>query len=124
MANETLNEVLEGAKQVINTTELSKALNKTIIKSSDMTWLELSQELLPIVVQAVENGKVELSSEDKSKLATDIVLPLIKDKLPWYVKPFAATLIKQAIGYVITALNKLVSSNWIDKVKTLVKKGK
>ena len=124
MASETLKEVLEGAKSIINSTELEKKLNKAIGDSSEMTWLELANSAIPVVVTSIENGKVELSGSQKSKLASDIILPLIKDKLPWYLKPVAGALIKKVIDIVISLLNKLFSHNWGKTVKDLLGKKK
>lgn len=120
MASETLKEVLEGAKTIINSNDLEKKLNKVISNSSDMTWLDLANSAIPVVVTSVENGKVELTGSQKSKLASDIILPLIKDKLPWYIKPIAGTLVKKLIDVVIGVLNKIFSHDWGKTVKNLL----
>lgn len=124
MASETLKEVLDGAKGIINSNELEKKLNKVISNSSDMTWLDLANSAIPFVVTSIENGKVELSGSQKSKLASDIVLPLIKDKLPWYLKPIAGALVKKVIDVVIGVLNKLFTHDWGTTVKNLLGKKK
>ena len=87
-----------------------------------MTWFELLQNVTPIVIASVEKGKIELTSQEKANLATDIILPLVKDKLPWYIKPFANTLIKKVIDVIISALNKLFTSDWVDSIKGFLKK--
>ena len=74
-------EVLNDVKELINTDELRTKLKRVVVAGSDTTWLDLTGEVLPLVVSAVENGKVELTSTQKSTLASDIILPLIKDKL-------------------------------------------
>ena len=122
MTSETIREALEDAKGLLNTSELSRKLNKTIVNSSDMTWFELLQNVTPIVIASVEKGKIELTSQEKANLATDIILPLVKDKLPWYIKPFANTLIKKVIDVIISALNKLFTSDWVDSIKGFLKK--
>lgn len=122
MTSETVKETLEGVKQFVNTTDLAKKLNKTIVASSEMTWLELIQNVTPIVIASVENGKIELDSKEKANLATNIILPLVKDKLPWYIKPFATNLIKQVINVIISALNKLFTNEWFDNIKGFLKK--
>ena len=122
MTSETVREALEDAKGLLNTSELSRKLNKTIVNSSDMTWFELLQNVTPIVIASVEKGKIELTSQEKANLATDIILPLVKDKLPWYIKPFANTLIKKVIDVIISALNKLFTSDWVDSIKCFLKK--
>ena len=122
MTSETVREALEDAKSLLNTSELSRKLNKTIVNSSDMTWFELLQNVTPIVIASVEKGKIELTSQEKANLATDIILPLVKDKLPWYIKPFANTLIKKVIDVIISALNKLFTSDWVDSIKGFLKK--
>ena len=116
---EEVREILNEAKELINTEELSAKLGKTIVTGSDLTWLDLTGEVLPRVVSAVENGKVELTSSQKSALASNIILPLIKDKLPWYLKPFAGSLVKWLISVVISALNKLLSKDWNSQIKAL-----
>jgi len=113
-------EMLNDVKDLINTEELSEKLGKAVVTGSDLTWLDLTGEVLPIVVSAVENGKVELSSAKKSALATNIILPLIKDKLPWYIKPFASSLVKWLISAVISALNNLLSKDWNAKIKAIL----
>lgn len=122
MTSETVREALEDAKGLLNTSELSRKLNKTIVNSSDMTWFELLQNVTPIVIASVEKGKIELTSQEKANLATDIILPLVKDKLPWYIKPFANTLIKKVIDVIVSALNKLFTSDWVDSIKGFLKK--
>lgn len=122
MTSETVREALEDAKGLLNTSELSRKLNKTIVNSSDMTWFELLQNVTPIVIASVEKGKIELTSQEKANLATDIILPLVKDKLPWYIKPFANTLIKKVIDVIVSALNKLFTSDWGDAIKGFFKK--
>lgn len=122
MANEALTQILSDAKNLINTQELREKLDKAVVNGSDLTWIELVGETLPIVVESVEKGKIELSSLEKSNLASKIILPVVKDKLPFYLKPFANTIIKYAISLIVSALNKLLSQDWISKIKTTFKK--
>lgn len=98
-------EVLNEVKELINTDELRTKLKRVVVAGSETTWLDLTGEVLPLVVSAVENGKVELTSAQKSTLASDIILPLIKDKLPWYIKPFASSLVKWLIAVAVSTLN-------------------
>ena len=112
-------EMLNDVKDLINTEELSAKLGKAIVTGSDLTWLDLTGEVLPVVVSAVENGKVELTSAQKSALASNIILPLIKDKLPWYIKPFAGSLVKWLISAAISTLNKLLSKDWNAQIQAL-----
>ncbi len=112
-------EVLNEVKELINTDELRTKLKRVVVAGSDTTWLDLTGEVLPLVVSAVENGKVALTSAQKSALASNIILPLIKEKLPWYIKPFASSLVKWLIAAVISALNKLLSKDWNAQIKAL-----
>lgn len=120
----TTMEILDGVQGLLETEELKKQLDKVIVEGQELTWLGLTAEILPIVISSVENGKVQITSSEKANLVSKIVLPLIKDKLPFYLKPFASTIIKYFIDIVITALNKLFSHNWKDKIKNLFKKEK
>ena len=110
-------EILNDVKELINTEELQSKLNRAVITGNNLTWLDLTGEVLPLVVTAVENGKVELTSAQKSALASNIILPLIKDKLPWYIKPFASKLISEFISIAIATLNKLLSKDWKSVLK-------
>lgn len=112
-------EVLNQVKELINTDELRTKLNRIVVAGSKTTWLDLTGEVLPLVVSAVENGKVALTSAQKSALASNIILPLIKEKLSWYIKPFASSLVKWLISAVISALNKLLSKDWNAQIKAL-----
>ena len=112
-------EMLNDVKDLINTEELSAKLGKAIVTGNDLTWLDLTGEVLPVVVSAVENGKVELTSAQKSALASNIILPLIKDKLPWYIKPFAGSLVKWLISAAVSTLNKLLSKDWNAQIQAL-----
>lgn len=124
MTNELVKDTLKDVSAFLNTKELQKKLNKTISASSNATWFDLVKTLTPTVVAAVENGKVELSGKEKANLATNIIMPLIKDKLPWYIKPFANTIIGKAIDIVVAALNKLFSNEWFDNLKDFLGKKK
>lgn len=117
-------EILDGVQHLIETEELKKQLDKVIVEGQELTWLGLTAELLPIVISSVENGKVQITSTEKANLVGKIILPLIKDKLPFYLKPFASMLIKYFIDIVVTALNKLFSHDWGEKIKNLFKKEK
>ena len=112
-------EVLNEVKELINTDELRTKLKRVVVAGSESTWLDLTGEVLPLVVSAVENGKVELTSAQKSTLASDIILPLIKDKLPWYIKPFASSLVKWLISVAVSTLNKLLTKDWNAQIKAL-----
>ena len=73
MTSETVREALEDAKGLLNTSELSRKLNKTIVNSSDMTWFELLQNVTPIVIASVEKGKIELLEEiDYNNVVTNL----------------------------------------------------
>lgn len=117
-------EVLNEVKDLINTDELRTKLKRVVVAGSETTWLDLTGEVLPLVVSAVENGKVELTSAQKSTLASDIILPLIKDKLPWYIKPFASSLVKWLIAVAVSTLNKLLTKDWNAQLRPFSVRGK
>ena len=112
-------EVKQNIQDVILSDEVSGKLNKVINNSTNMTWLELLQLLLPLVIEKIEDvttdGVLELSSTQKSMVASEIILPIIKEKLPWYIKPFAGLIIKYAISLIVSALNKIFSKQWVKK---------
>ena len=108
-------EVLERAGELLKDPDLSDVMQRAIYNKGDMTWLGMAQLVLPIAIESVENSKVMLSGVAKNQIATDIVLPLIKDKLPWYIKPFATKLISWAIDLIVSALNKLFTKDWAKK---------
>ena len=66
----------------------------------------------PCLLLFVENSQVVLPAQVKASIVTNIVMPLLKDKLPWYVKPFASKLIGWFIDVIIAALNKLFTKQW------------
>ncbi len=68
-------EVLNEVKELINTDELRTKLKRVVVAGSETTWLDLTGEVLPFVISAVESGKVELTSAQKSALASNIILP-------------------------------------------------
>jgi len=109
-------EVLEKAGELLKEPELAATLQHAITSKGDMTWLDLANTVLPIAIDSVENSKVALSGKQKNAIVTDILMPLIKDKLPWYVKPFASKLISWAIDLIVNALNKLFTKKWKKEV--------
>lgn len=113
--SEQMKDVLADAQVLLADSKLTEKLSKTITSSSDKTWLDVATNVLPVVISTVEKGKVELTSNEKSKLVSDLILPLIKDKLPWYIKPFASKLVNYVIDIIVGALNKLFTKDWSKK---------
>lgn len=105
-------EALEQAGNVLKDPDFSAVMQRAIYSKTDMTWLDLAGTVLPIAIESVENSQVILPAKAKNEIVSSIVLPLIKDKLPWYVKPFAAKLISWFIDLIIAALNKLFTKKW------------
>jgi len=105
-------DVLERAGEFLKDPELASVMQRAIYSKTEMTWLGLASTVLPIAIESVEKSRVMLPSAAKNEIVTEIVMPLIKDKLPWYIKPFAAKLISWAIDLIIAALNKLFTKNW------------
>lgn len=105
-------EVLQKASSLLNEPELTNVLQRALYSKTDMTWLDVAKTALPIAIKSVEDSQVILPSSAKNEIVTEIVLPLIKDKLPWYVKPFAAKLVSWAIDLIVSALNKLFTKDW------------
>ena len=46
-------EVLNEVKELINTEELRTKLKRVVVAGSETTWLDLTGEVLPLVVSAV-----------------------------------------------------------------------
>lgn len=111
-------EVLEKAGSLLKEPELANVLQRALYSKSNMTWLDVAQTVLPIAIESVENSKVILPGSAKNEIVTEIVMPLIKDKLPWYIKPFASKLISWAIDLIVGALNKLFTKDWGKKEDT------
>ena len=109
-------EVLQKTGEILKEPEFAESIQHAISSKVDMTWLEVANIVLPMAIDSVENSKVKMSSNAKNKLVTDLILPLIKDKLPWYAKPFAAKLIGWAIDLIVGALNKLFTKKWKKEV--------
>lgn len=109
---ETALEALNTAAAVLKDGELPAAMTQAISSKSNTTWLDIAQTALPIAIKSVENSQVVLPAQVKASIVTNIVMPLIKDKLPWYIKPFAAKLIGWFIDVIIAALNKLFTKQW------------
>lgn len=105
-------EALNTAAAVLKDGELSAVMTQAISSKSNMTWLDVAQTALPIAIKSVENSQVVLPAQVKASIVTNIVMPLLKDKLPWYVKPFASKLIGWFIDVIIAALNKLFTKQW------------
>lgn len=110
-------EALHTAADLLKDSELPEAMTKAISSKTDMTWVGLAQTVLPIAIESVENSKVTLPSSTKNTLVTNIVMPLIKDKLPWYIKPFAGKIVEWFIDVIIGALNALFTKGWGKKVE-------
>lgn len=110
-------EVLERAGQLIDDPEIAAVLQRALYSKTNMTWLEVAQTVLPLAIESVESSKVVLSGAAKNAIVTSILMPLIKDKLPWYIKPFASKLISWAIDLIVSALNKLFTKKWGKKEK-------
>lgn len=109
---ETALEALNTAASVLKDSDLPAVMTQAISSKSDMTWLDVAQTALPIAIESVENSKVVLPANVKASIVTNVVMPLIKDKLPWYVKPFATKLINWFIDVIVAALNKLFTKKW------------
>lgn len=109
---ETALEALNTAAAVLKDGELPAVMTQAISSKSNMTWLDVAQTALPIAIKSVENSQVVLPAQVKASIVTNIVMPLLKDKLPWYVKPFASKLIGWFIDVIIAALNKLFTKQW------------
>ena len=105
-------EALKTAATVLKDGDLPAVMTQAISNKTDMTWLDIAQTALPIAIESVENSQVVLPASTKSALVTNVVLPLLKDKLPWYVKPFAAKLIGWFIDVIVASLNKLFTKRW------------
>ena len=105
-------EVLERTGDLIADPEIAAVLQRALYSKTDMTWLEVAQTVLPLAIESVENSKVVLTGAAKNAIVTSILMPLIKDKLPWYIKPFASKLISWAIDLIVSALNKLFTKKW------------
>lgn len=105
-------EALNTAASVLKDGDLPAVMTQAISSKSNMTWLDVAQTALPIAIESVENSKVVLPAQVKSSIVTNVVMPLIKDKLPWYVKPFATKLIGWFIDVIVASLNKLFTKQW------------
>ncbi len=118
-------EVLQKASVLLKEPELANVLQRSLYSKTNMTWLDVAQTVLPIAIESVENSKVVLPGSAKNEIVTEIVLPLIKDKLPWYIKPFAAKLLSWVIDLIVGALNKLFTKDWgKDAEDTVAEEGK
>lgn len=105
-------QALEQAGEVIKEPEFSAVMQRAIYGKTDMTWLDLAGTVLPIAIESVENSQVVLPAKAKNEIVSSVVLPLIKDKLPWYIKPFAGKLVTWFIDLIVSALNKLFTKKW------------
>lgn len=105
-------EALNTAAAVLKDGELPSVMTQAISSKSSTTWLDVAQTALPIAIESVENSQVVLPAQVKASIVTNIVMPLLKDKLPWYVKPFASKLIGWFIDVIIASLNKLFTKQW------------
>ena len=103
---------LEQAGELLKDKELADKLTTQVVQGSELTWLELASNVIATTVDSVESGKISLSGAQKKALATDIVLPLIQDKLPFYIKPFASMIIGWFIDILVGGLNKLFTKSW------------
>ena len=109
---ETALEALNAAAAVLKDSELPAVMTEAISSKTNTTWLDIAQTALPIAIESVENSKVILPASVKASIVTNVVMPLIKDKLPWYVKPFATKLINWFIDVIVASLNKLFTKKW------------
>ena len=107
-------EVLSKAAVLLNEPDLPSKFTEAISSKTDMSWVQLAGTILPIAISSVENSKLMMSSEMKATIVNQLVLPFIKDKLPWYVKPFAAKLLGWIIDLIVSSLNKLFTKKWKD----------
>ena len=105
-------EALNTAASVLKDGDLPAVMTQAISSKSNMTWLDVAQTALPIAIESVENSKVVLPAQVKASIVANVVMPLIKDKLPWYVKPFATKLIGWFIDVIVASLNKLFTKQW------------
>lgn len=108
-------EVLEKLGEIsamLNQPDLPEAFTKAISSKTEMTWVELAGATLPVIINSIEQSKIVMSSETKAAIANSLVLPLIKNKLPWYVKPFAAKMLGWIIDLIVSSLNKLFTKKW------------
>ena len=105
-------EALNAAASVLKDGDLPAVMTQAISSKSNMTWLDVAQTALPIAIESVENSKVVLPAQVKASIVANVVMPLIKDKLPWYVKPFATKLIGWFIDVIVASLNKLFTKQW------------
>lgn len=121
MSKQKALDILQQIELLTDNEKLKNALSKVITSKSSMTWLDVCKTLLPAAVDSVENSKVVLTSKAKNKLVSDLILPLIKDKLPWYIKPFAGKLLSSIIDLVIAVLNGLFTKDWGNVKKELTK---
>lgn len=119
---ETALEALNTAAAVLKDSDLPAVMTQAISSKSDMTWLDVAQTALPIAIESVENSKVVLPANVKASIVTNVVMPLIKDKLPWYVKPFASKLISWFIDVIVGALNKLFTKDWGKEAESVQEK--
>lgn len=109
---ETALEALNTAAAVLKDKNLPAVMTQAISSKTNTTWLDIAQTALPIAIESVENSKVILPANVKASIVTNVVMPLIKDKLPWYVKPFATKLINWFIDVIVASLNKLFTKKW------------
>lgn len=116
-------QVLEKAGELLKDPQLSDVMSAAVSSKTDMTWLDMAQTILPIAIESVENCKIELPAKAKNAVVSSIVLPLIKDKLPWYVKPFASKLISWFIDVIVAALNKLFTKKWGEGAEEIAEHG-
>lgn len=114
---EEIKNALLDAQELLQDSKLSETLGKTISESSDKTWLDVATTTLPVIISTIEKGQVELSSKEKSEIVSGLIVPLIKDKLPFYIKPFATKIVNYLIDIVVGALNKLFTKDWVKDAK-------
>ena len=103
---------LQQASELLKDKDLVDKLSVQVVKGSEMTWVELASGLVATTVDSIEKGKIVLTGTQKKALATDIILPLLKDKLPFYLKPFASMVIGWFIDILVGGLNKLFTKDW------------
>lgn len=120
---ETALEALNTAAAVLKDKNLPEVMTQAISSKTNTTWLDIAQTALPIAIESVENSKVVLPANVKASIVTNVVMPLIKDKLPWYVKPFATKLINWFIDVIVAALNKLFTKKWGEGAAELAEHG-
>lgn len=105
-------EALEQAGELLKDKDLADKLATQVVQGSELTWLQLASSVIATTVDSVESGKIVLSGNQKKALVTDIVLPLLKNKLPFYLKPFASMIIGWFIDILVGGLNKLFTKSW------------